>query len=692
MKYRIAGSFESTRVVEPEHVFNFHDDFVGGLVVTNGMLVSSSEDASVGVFDVETNEHLATLYGHRGPVNFVARGHRPDQVLSAGDDYTARVWDLESRKSVATCEGHSDYVSRVAAAGPDRLVTASRDNRLGVFDSRTGESIAFLEGHSAWIYGLAASPDGKRAVTASLNTQMIVWDLESLSIERWILGEELGDVISVMGMYIGVNNDSGVGHADAINSMVWSSDGARLVSAAKDVIVWSAEDWSELLRFPGDPWGINALALFPDGRRLVGAGRSLKIWDLESGSAVATHPGHGGETIKSVAVSENGRWIFTGDENGEVRKWSVEALLSSTPRPQHTQRAGGVQLSPDGALALTTANDGSAIVWDVETGEAVTTLSHEKIFVEPVGFRGDGAEAVTAAEGAMYRWDAANGELRGSVQCDVGLYGFVGTRLLPDGRHVFAADAIRRPTLWDLDDGTVRPFGGPSCFESKSALTADGKHLLTSSYYTRDSVIEGDELGGDESWKSLEPDLAGANDRCPAHLWDLDTLKLEQSFHVDGSGDPDNKEYASTVALSPDEKTAVVGASKGSVYGFDRHAGARRFKIEAHDEYVSLLFRCGDHFVTSAKDEPLRYWTFDGDAAGELVGTETVTRPATSEDGRWFVAADTETSIGVWDARNRERVGGHEFDAAVASVAVTADASRIVVGLEDGRVAILHVD
>ncbi|MSV29537.1 MAG: TIR domain-containing protein, partial [Bryobacterales bacterium] len=79
-----------------------------------------------------------------------------------------------------TLEGHSDSVSCVAVT-PDgrRAVSASEDTTLKVWDLESGRALRTLEGHSDWVYGVAVTPDGKRAVSASEDTTLKVWDLES---------------------------------------------------------------------------------------------------------------------------------------------------------------------------------------------------------------------------------------------------------------------------------------------------------------------------------------------------------------------------------------------------------------------------------------------------------------------------------------------------------------------------------
>ena len=60
-----------------------------------------------------------------------------------------------------------------------RAVSASEDNTLKVWDLESGRALRTLEGHSACVSGVAVTPDGKRAVSASEDKTLKVWDLET---------------------------------------------------------------------------------------------------------------------------------------------------------------------------------------------------------------------------------------------------------------------------------------------------------------------------------------------------------------------------------------------------------------------------------------------------------------------------------------------------------------------------------
>lgn len=77
--------------------------------------------------------------------------------------------------------GHAGVVWGVAIV-PDgtRAVSASDDNTLRVWDLATAKSIGILEGHTNCVYGVALSADGARAVSAPQDGTLRVWDIKAI--------------------------------------------------------------------------------------------------------------------------------------------------------------------------------------------------------------------------------------------------------------------------------------------------------------------------------------------------------------------------------------------------------------------------------------------------------------------------------------------------------------------------------
>ena len=173
---------------------------------------------------------------------------------------------------VRTLEGHSGFVDGVAVT-PDgkRAVSASWDKTLKVWDLETGLLLRTLEGHSAHVYGVAVTPDGTRAVSASWDHTLKVWDLETGRALRTLEG-----------------------HSDSVSAVAVTPDGKRAVSASGDhtLKVWDLETGRALRTLEGHAQSVFGVAVTPDGKRAVSASgdKTLKVWDLETGRALA-HPG-----------------------------------------------------------------------------------------------------------------------------------------------------------------------------------------------------------------------------------------------------------------------------------------------------------------------------------------------------------------------------------------------------------------
>ena len=105
--------------------------------------------------------------------------------------------------------GHTSAVNAVAVT-PDgrRAVSASGDHTLKVWDC-SGRELRTLAGHSGSVNAVAVTPDGQRAVSASSDQTLKVWDLDS--------GRELRTL---------------AGHLSWVNAVAVTPDGQRAVSAS----------------------------------------------------------------------------------------------------------------------------------------------------------------------------------------------------------------------------------------------------------------------------------------------------------------------------------------------------------------------------------------------------------------------------------------------------------------------------
>jgi sugar lactone lactonase YvrE len=212
---------------------------------------------------------------------------------------------------------------------------------------------------------------------------------------------------------------------DAVQALSASADGRRILAAGgSNVRVWDATTHKEIVCFRhrdkatgrDDPTQLGALS--PDGRLVAacfGAMKEVFIFDVASGDLLRQLD-HGGEAVKSLAFSPDGKSLITSAEKS-VRLWDVtegkERLRPMVPLDKGYYQQ--VAFSPDGK---TIAAVGDAVyLCSAETGAEIRRLPERtESFPGPHGiaFSPDGkllAVAIGQSPIALI-YDPATGELK----------------------------------------------------------------------------------------------------------------------------------------------------------------------------------------------------------------------------------------------------------------------------------------
>ena len=139
-------------------------------------------------------------------------------------------------------------------------------------------------------------------------------------------------------------------------------------SASADMTLasWDLESGLRIRRHEGHEEIVNCLAVSRRGEEVLVSGSddgSIGIWDPRQKRAVDYT-----ETdfpITSIALAEAGNEIYTGGIDNDIKVWDMRKKDVAYKMVGHTDTVTSLEISPDGQALLSYSHDGLARTWDI---------------------------------------------------------------------------------------------------------------------------------------------------------------------------------------------------------------------------------------------------------------------------------------------------------------------------------------
>ncbi|QRK06707.1 SIR2 family protein [Archangium violaceum] len=543
-----------------------HSGRVTGCAVTpdGRRVVSSADDNTLKVWELETGRELATLQGHSGPVTGCAVTPDGRRVVSSSDDNTLKVWELETGRELATLQGHSGRVTQCVVTPDGRcVVSSSGDNTLKVWELETRQELVTLRGHHSYVTGCAVTPDGRRMVSSSWDNTLKVWELET--------ARELATL---------------AGHPWNVTGCVVTQDGRRVVSSCEDntLKVWELETGRELATLQGHLWSVTGCAVTPDGHCVVSSSwdNTLKVWELETGRELATLEGHSGR-VTGCAVTPDGRRMVSSSWDNTLKVWELETGRTLVTPQSHGGSVTGCVVTPDGRRMVSSSDDNTLKVWELETGRELATLEGHSRRVTGCAVTPDGRRVVSSSDDNTLKvWELETGRelatLRGHP------WTVTGCAVTLDGRHVVSSSGDDTLKVWELETGReLTTLHGDRSFGSRLVVTPDGRRVVSSS--------EGNTL----------------------KVWELETKRHLATLKG-------HRLYVNGYAVTPDGRLVVSSSSDRTLRVWELETGREVATLQGHPWTVAgcAMTLDGLLVVSYSDDNTLKVWDL---SSGECLHT-----------------------------------------------------------------------
>ena len=359
------------------------------------------------IWNAETGALQFSLQGHTHSNWFEAFSPDGQKLLTVHGDHSAKIWDAATGRLLVNLKGHENIINK-AAFSPDgkKIVTGSEDGTAKIWDASSGDLLSDLKRHLYPVRTVSFSADGKKIVTAD-DYIAVIWDAST--------GKFLSDLIR---------------HSDFLMSAEFSPDSKQIVTSSQDTTakIWDANSGKLLFTLKGHTEYLNSACFSPaspgdpkGGKKILTTSlydSSAIIWDASSGALIARLKGHT-KAVLSASFSADGRKVITASADGSCKIWNANSgkLLQNLDNLSgfilNAKFSPSTNTDPSGGRKVFGIANQSIEVWDLASGKLINEMKGHESKINSFVFSTDGKEIISSADDNTVKvWDIETNKLK----------------------------------------------------------------------------------------------------------------------------------------------------------------------------------------------------------------------------------------------------------------------------------------
>jgi WD40 repeat protein len=296
------------------------------------------------------------------------------------------IWDIaKGERQTGPFKLAGEPIAMAFGLDGKSLATVDRHGHHAEWDVGPGEMLPSQLVHGGKVSSAEFSPDGAGVLTACVDGVWL-WDarqdkllnrgLGAAAMKQALFGPEGASAAAIGAQNLGYfwkefpaeTAPRELVHDGPINSLAFSRDGQRIVTASDDrsARIWSTKTGLPVLSLAHDSAVLRA-GFSADGSRVATASWTFAfVWNVATGEKIAGPFRHTGKVLDAI-VDPSGEILLTFSHPGLVQLWDIASTKCLVER-RLIDKVTSVSFSPDGESVLTTSEDGMVRLWDSRSG------------------------------------------------------------------------------------------------------------------------------------------------------------------------------------------------------------------------------------------------------------------------------------------------------------------------------------